>query len=474
MRRLILKFAVCLLIVLTVPLTLFGFAFALPAQYDRTYLAALNDKLDRLQTTEGKRIILIGGSGVAFDFRSDLLEEELTDYSVVNFGLYAGLGTAVMLDLAEPYLHAGDIVVFLPEQSEQTLSTYFNAEALWQATDGAKVPWKSLSPMERSAMLGAFPTFAGDKARMFFFETKPSGDMVYARRAFNSYGDIACAGRTQNTMPDGFDANMPIIFDPAMVEDALIERLNKFNDTCKEKGAALYYGFCPMNIGAISDAELTHADAFADALAAKLECPLLGTPADAILEAGWFFDTNFHLNEEGQIISTARLAGLLKTSTGNASPVSIALPAMPQAASAPIWTGDDSNADCFLYEPYADGLRITGLSQSGKGRETITVPAQLDGLPIRSFSAGTFSGNATLRILTLSRNLTSIPDNAFFGCNALERIIITSHTPSACSVGKHLLDGTSADLIVPVSSYSAYATDYFWSPYAARMEKGEP
>ena len=53
MRRLILKFAVCLLIVLTVPLTLFGFAFALPAQYDRTYLAALNDKLDRLQTTEG-------------------------------------------------------------------------------------------------------------------------------------------------------------------------------------------------------------------------------------------------------------------------------------------------------------------------------------------------------------------------------------------------------------------------------------
>ena len=45
------------------------------------------------------------------------LEKELPGYRVINYGLYAGLGTAVMLDLAEPHIRAGDIVVFLPEQS---------------------------------------------------------------------------------------------------------------------------------------------------------------------------------------------------------------------------------------------------------------------------------------------------------------------------------------------------------------------
>ena len=473
MRRMVLRLAVCLLIVLTVPLTLLGFAFGLPAQYDRTYLAALNDKLDRLETAEGKRIVLIGGSGAAFDVRSDLLEQELPGYSVVNFGLYAGLGTAVMLDLAEPYLRAGDIVVFLPEQSAQTLSTYFNAESLWQSLDGAAVPWTSLSASQRSAMLGAFPAFAGSKARLCFFDGKPSGDAIYARRSFNAYGDIACAGRSQNAMPGGFDANMPISFDPALVEDALTERLNAFSKTCSKKGATLYYGFCPMNAAAISDAELACAGAFMGALAERLDCPLLGTPDDAILDEGWFFDTNFHLNEAGQIVYTARLAALLKAAAGDASPVSIALPALPQSGFSPVYDGDDSDADCFLYEPFADGQSIIGLSETGKTRETLTIPAQHDGLPVRGFAAATFAENKTLLKLTVSRNVTSIPDGAFSGCSALETILLINPTPSACSVGQHLLDGTSAALAVPTASYSAYATDYFWSPYAARIEPAD-
>ena len=473
MRRTVLRLAVCLLIVLTVPLTLLWFAFGLPAQYDRTYLAVLNDKLDRLETADGRRIVLIGGSGAAFDVRSDLLETELSGYSVVNFGLYAGLGTAVMLDLAEPYIHAGDIVVFLPEQSEQTLSTYFSAEALWQALDGAAIPWLSLSPSQQRAMLGAFPAFAGGKARLYFFDGKPLGDAIYARRSFNAYGDIACAGRSHSTMSGGFDANMPISFDPALVEDALIQRVNAFAESCAQRGATLYYGFCPMNAAAITDAELARASAFADALAARLDCSLLGTPDDAILDAGWFFDTNFHLNEAGQIVYTARLASLLKAATSDASPVSIALPAMPQSGSAPVYDGDDSDADCFVYEPFADGLRITGLSEPGKTQQTLTIPAQYNGLPVRSFSVATFAENKTLRALTLSRNVTSIPDQAFSGCTALERIRLTNPTPSACSVGQHLLDGTDAMLAVPASAYSAYATDYFWSPYAARIEPAD-
>ena len=122
-------------LLLLVPVLLLIFAFALPKQYKKTYLAALSDKAALLKSTDQPKIVLIGGSGVAFNLSAELLEQEFPEYRVVNFGLYAGLGTTVMLDLALPDLHKGDIVVFSPELSVQTLSDWLDAEMMWQASE---------------------------------------------------------------------------------------------------------------------------------------------------------------------------------------------------------------------------------------------------------------------------------------------------------------------------------------------------
>lgn len=136
MRSKLCRLAACLLVILAVPATLCGFAFALPAQYDQAYLAGLQDKWDALAAAPSPRIVIAGGSGAAFGVRCDLLEQELPGYSVVNFGLYAGLGTTVTLELIRPLLRSGDIVIFSPEQSAQTLSDFFHAPSMWQAADG--------------------------------------------------------------------------------------------------------------------------------------------------------------------------------------------------------------------------------------------------------------------------------------------------------------------------------------------------
>ena len=456
-------------ILLAVPFVLLCFAFLLPPQYDGTYLAALQDKNSLLKTAESPRIVLIGGSGAAFDVRSDLLEKELPGYRVVNYGLYAGLGTAVMLDLAEPYIRSGDIVVFLPEQNSQTLSTFFDAASLWQASDGTVPPLFAISGDDLGAMAGAFGRYAASKARLFFTGTKPASDAVYARASFNAYGDISCAGREQNIMADGYDPNTPIVFDPALPTEDLAARLNAFCRRIEKKGAMLYFGFCPINASAITDAEGSRMDAYTAALNEKLDCPLLGVPLDAVMDEGWFFDTNFHLNEAGQIVYTARLAALLKNVTGDVSSVSIELPAMPERGTIPVLNGDSADAGCFLYEPYADGVMIAALSDAGKTRERLTVPALYDGLPVRYFAPSVFAGNDTLRSVTIGPNVTWIADGSFSGCSQLERITLVRLSPSGCSVGQGLLDGTSALIAIPSSAYSAYATDYFWSPYASSM-----
>ena len=469
MRRLAPRLIVCLLIVLAVPCAILGFAFGLPAQYDRTYPAALWDKLDRLQAAQGKRIILLGGSGAAFGVRSDLLEDQLPGYTAVNLGLYAGLGTAVMLDLAEPYLRPGDVAVFMPEQSRQTLSTYFNAAVLWQAADGRGLPWSSLNAEERRALIGALPAFAGAKARLFFSGEKPMGDAIYARRSLNAYGDMACAGREQNIMPGGYDPNMPISFDPALMDDGLAARLNALAAACERKGAALYYAFCPMNAAAVPEPELARADAFAAAVSAALRCPVLGAPQAAVLDPAWFFDTNFHLNEAGQVAYTARLARWLKDVLGDPSPVSIAIPALPGPAAARTAEGDNTDAACFVYAAREDGVWIVGLTDEGAARESLVVPAMYDQRPVLGFDAAVFAGNRSLRTLTLGANIAMIPNESFAGCAALERIILKNAHPETVSVGAGLLQGTNACVAVPASSFSAFAANYFWSPHAHRL-----
>ena len=93
----VLAAALCLLAGL---LLLFG--FALPHQYEDTFLGEMKYKMERLKTTEGPRIIVVGGSSVPFAMKSGLVEAYLPDYQVVDFGMYAGMGTVVMLDWACP------------------------------------------------------------------------------------------------------------------------------------------------------------------------------------------------------------------------------------------------------------------------------------------------------------------------------------------------------------------------------------
>lgn len=117
----------------------------LPAK--RALLAAESDK---------PRLILVGGSAAAFGVDSALLARELPDYQPVNFGLYAALGTRVMLDLSIKELRPGDLVVIMPEQQRQALSDTVGADTFWQAVDGDFSALACLHARDFGPLLGRF------------------------------------------------------------------------------------------------------------------------------------------------------------------------------------------------------------------------------------------------------------------------------------------------------------------------------
>ena len=401
--------------------------FGLPVQFGDTFMGELKSKYERLKETSGKRIVLVGGSGVAFDCDSALMDDFFPSYEIVNFGMYAGLGTKAVMDLSENYIHEGDIVILSPEQSRQTLSNYFNGEYMWQAADGAFGMLRDLKSENFEAMLGNFPRFALEKLNYVMKGQKPQTDSIYQKKSFNTYGDIELDTCRENILPNGYDVNQKVRFTEDVVQPEFMDYMNDWAKRLEKKGAVVWYRYCPVNKLSVEDMDdLAAYDVF---LRQKLDFPVIGNPKNSLMEAEWFFDTNFHLNQPGKEVNTVQLIRDMKAMLGDDRAVTVELPEKPHrtwgdvSAETRIWTAKDS-------ETY-------------QGEETIVIP----------------------------ENVTQIEDYAFSNCAGLKQIVLEQKDPSKCIVGQHLLDGTGAEILVPQMSVDSYKRNYFWSVYAGRIGK---
>lgn len=399
--------------------------FGLPVQFGDTFMGELKSKYERLKETSGKRIVLVGGSGVAFDCDSALMDDFFPSYEIVNFGMYAGLGTKAVMDLSENYIHEGDIVILSPEQSEQTFSDYFNGEYMWQAADGAFGMLRDLKSENFEAMLGNFPRFALEKLNYVMKGQKPQTDSIYQKKSFNTYGDIELDTCRENILPNGYDVNQKVRFTEDVVQPEFMDYMNDWAKRLEKKGAVVWYRYCPVNKLSVEDMDdLAAYDVF---LRQKLDFPVIGNPENSLMEAEWFFDTNFHLNQPGKEVNTVQLIRDMKAMLGDDRAVTVELPEKPHrtwgdvSAETRIWTAKDS-------ETY-------------QGEETIVIP----------------------------ENVTQIEDYAFSNCAGLKQIVLEQKDPSKCIVGQHLLDGTGAEILVPQMSVDSYKRNYFWSVYAGRI-----
>ena len=333
-------------IFIAVPLLLAVWGFALPAQYSSTFLGELPAKRALLAAESNKpRLILVGGSAAAFGVDSALLAKELPDYHPVNFGLYAALGTRVMLDLSINELRAGDLVIVMPEQQQQALSDTVGVTALWQAVDEDFSALGCLHARDFGPMLGSFPRFAAAKFR-YFLTGAPETDGVYRRDSFNAAGDLASPLCKANIMPEGYDPTMPIRFDTALPEAAFCAALNDYTARAADAGATVYYHFPPMNALAVTNED--QLNAYAAHLQQVITAPLAGDPRACVMESGWFYDTNFHLNAAGRTVFTKQLIRDIKAMLGDTTATEIALPAMPEPA-ANTAAGSGSSADAAYF-----------------------------------------------------------------------------------------------------------------------------
>ena len=481
MKKVLIKIGLFFLgLVITLsPFAVFAISFFNQSHiYSKTYYAALVDKVHYLNTLKKeKKIILIGGSNVAFGFNSELIEEEFKEYKVVNFGLYAMLGTKIMMDLAVDYISEDDLVFIIPEINSQSTSLYFDPIATLKAVEDDFDLVKKLPQDNRDSILGNILNFYNLRKSQKEI-ISPSG--VYQRKNFNKYGDIFydevdnndVSLRARNRMSLRFDPSMMVDYSYQINED-FYNYLNKYHAKVNAKKAKLYYSFSPVNEKAVMNENSV--SSYYWSIREHLSFPVIGNPNEYIFDAHYFYDSNFHLNDSGAVLRSYVFAEDIYRDVFNESKApSFELPTMPNYPKEETVDGEDSeSAKYFEYSEEENGYSITSI-KDGVTNEEIVLPSIYNHKRVLGIKSQAFSSSTALKTIIVPTSYSYFENGAFDNCLSLTKVYLKQEEANRINVdfsGGLISNVNPAfKIYVPSNSYQSYLTDYYWQFYQNYLE----
>lgn len=272
--------------------------------FDYDYDSAMADKYMRLKNSTGKRLILVGGSNLAFGVDSSLLTQKYPDYTVVNFSGSMFYGMLPLFDMLEANVRAGDIVLFVPEYEE---SMYANIEQEsiynWQYLESNYDILDDIDMHNNPAIFRHFVEYLNAK-RSFLPGKVTNPDNVYTRAGFNAAGDLVVFRPNRYRI----DFTAP---DPALVQEVGIGRFNAVCARLQAQGVKCLFSFSPHPRGDLSGEEIAaETAAFREKLDGLLDsryCTVISEMEDCFFASNLFYDTRYHMSTEGARVRTEQL-----------------------------------------------------------------------------------------------------------------------------------------------------------------------
>lgn len=281
-----------------------------------TYSQASALKHERLEALKSPKIVVVGGSNLAFGLDSEMIEKA-TRRGVVNMGMDGYLGVRFLLAEVEPFIDAGDLVVIAFEHG-----AYYNDE------DGAagnqfavvKAFPKSaafLTLDQQLAILAEAPRIAQLKAARLVLEParllrslikgsdyQSAGQIAEAIGSvdgFNEYGDLEAHLDIEwpDEPFDGDNLKRPI-------NETALELINDFSARVREKGAEVMVSYTPVSTDYLARYENELAELHRR-IEEQPELSAPTAPSGFAFDKKLFFDTVYHLRREGRGMRTRKL-----------------------------------------------------------------------------------------------------------------------------------------------------------------------
>lgn len=297
---------IALLIVPTVCVVALLF-FVLPRNPESYFLGfALKNSL--LQTSRSPKLVLVGGSNLAFGTDSRMLSEAF-GVSVVNSSLHAGLGAEFMLDSVEKHINAGDTVIIALEYNvclEKGLLA--GDDALYEFLfEDPKFVINCRKKRYADVLLG-LGRAAGQRLASCIFGECFKKDVIYNANAFDEYGDVVSHldKRSHDMQPTAG------VWGDVQMDPGLLMCIRAFITHVEGRGARVY--ILPpcyrdkdylVNARQIESMYLEIQRAF--------PMSALSRPQEFVFNSSeHFFDSRYHLNRQGREIRTARIVEYLR------------------------------------------------------------------------------------------------------------------------------------------------------------------
>lgn len=281
---------------------LFGYLNRVLPQYDETYDASLIDKVRRLESIDGPKLVLLGNSNLSFGIMSEMLEAEI-GMPVVNMGLDLELGNAFHEEMAKYNVCEGDIYIIC----HSDFADYeMKAPVAWITLENHYNLWRILRGEDLYPMLKAFPDYLKRSLKTYVtgVEEIDSGGL-YSRREFNEYGDMGVFR----------EGSLFTIFsepvNPPSIDVSAIDRINELNKWLEGKGATLLVAGYPIGDGSLT-ADAREFEVFQEELEALLDCKVISEYTDYMYDYSYFYNSVLHLTTEGARMRTEQLIADIK------------------------------------------------------------------------------------------------------------------------------------------------------------------
>jgi hypothetical protein len=285
--------------------------FPLPKE---NYNLAIIDKNKLLAETKSPKLVLAGGSNLAFGIDSEEIQKSL-HIPVVNMGVHAGFGLGRILDDVTPFLKTGDILVISPEYSLFCGGWDGDADAFILIFDAGFLEYKQ-DRLLFSQYYG-FPKNIGYYIKTKVLNLKSnitdifySKDIlntsdsdgyvhVYSRYAFNNYGDVV---RHLNQNQSDFDSAGRI----NEIDKKALIHLNAYSEKISAIGVHILMT-CPCYEAASFDNSIDIIYKLYTDLDNLKNISVISTPDKYRFSREYFYDTPYHLNKSGREIRTRTL-----------------------------------------------------------------------------------------------------------------------------------------------------------------------
>jgi hypothetical protein len=269
-----------------------------------SYDLAIIDKHRNLANTKSPKIVLAGGSNLAFGIDSAAIQDRL-HIPVVNTAVHAGFGLGRILDDISRFLHKGDVLLIIPEYGHFTSG--------W---NGESVAYELILDIRQYQLLwssyhglpSGFSQYFSTKYAIFKqtvrqsikqINTQNENPLVYSRNGFNEYGDYIKHLGMGNQPFDSYGNG-------GIINRTYLKNYFRLVDDFSKRGITVILSYPSLEEQSFrnSAALIQELDML---FRAKENLLVISKPEFYCYPAEYFFDTAYHLNREGRAVRTAQL-----------------------------------------------------------------------------------------------------------------------------------------------------------------------